>query len=187
VTSAQGETRKARDWLNPSGRAKKLKNVAVTHEQAPVPAVVMVHAKNMKDSWCLATSRDDLTASQLVKLYGKRFSIEETFRDLKDNHFGLGLYAMHIGSTKRRDRMLFIAALAHVLLTLLGAACEKTGLDRMLRANTVKRRTHSLYRQGLTAYGMLLHMPDDWLEPLIEAFGEVIAEHQVTNEIFGVI
>ena len=187
VTSAQGETRKAREWLTPSGRAKKLRGVAVTQKRSSVPAVVLVHAKRMKDPWCLATSRDDLTASQVVKLYGKRFSIEETFRDIKDNRFGLGLYATHIGSTKRRDRMLFIAALAHVLLTLLGAACEKTGLDRMLRANTVKRRTHSLYRQGVTAYGMLLSMPDDWLEPLMEAFGEVILEHQVTSEIFAII
>jgi hypothetical protein len=187
VTSAQGETRKARQWLNASGRAKMLRGVAVTRERASVPAVVLVHAKRMKSPWCLATSRDDLTASQVVKLYGKRFSIEETFRDLKDNRFGLGLYATHIGSTKRRDRMLFIAAMAHVLLTMLGAACEKTGLDRMLRANTVKRRTHSLYRQGVTAYGMLLSMPDEWLKPLMEAFGEVILQHQLTSEIFGII
>jgi hypothetical protein len=187
VTSAQGETRKARDWLNPSGRAKILRNVAVTHKQAEVPAVVVVHSKKMKNPWCLATSRDDLTASQLVKLYGKRFSIEETFRDLKDNRFGMGLYATHIGTTSRRDRMLFIAALAHVLLTMLGAACERTGLDRMIRANTVKRRTHSLYRQGVTAYGMLLSMPDEWLEPLMAAFAEVIAEHQLSREIFGII
>jgi hypothetical protein len=70
---------------------------------------------------------------------------------------------------------------------MLGAACEETGLDRMLRANTVKRRTHSLYRQGTIAYGMLPTMPDEWLEPLIEAFGEIVQEHHVTNEIFGII
>jgi hypothetical protein len=34
---------------------------------------------------------------------------------------------------------------------------------------------------------MLPTMPDEWLEPLMEAFGEVIAEHQITREIFGVI
>lgn len=187
VTSAQGETRKALEWLPPGGRAKMLRNVAVTSEQASIPAAVLAHAKNMKAPWCLATSRTDLTASQVVKLYGKRFSIEETFRDIKDNRFGLGLYATHIGSTERRDRLLFIAAMAHVLLTMLGAACERTGLDRMLRANTVKRRTHSLYRQGVTAYGMLLSMPDEWLEPLMKVFGEVIVEHQVSREIFGII
>lgn len=187
VTSKKGEQRPAGKWVNPSGRAKMLREVEVTNDQVPVPAVVLVHAKKMKDPWCLATSRTDLTASQVVKLYGKRFSIEETFRDIKDNRFGMGLYATHIKDEERRDRLLFMAAMAQALLTMLGAACEETGLDRMLRANTVKRRTHSLYRQGVTAYGMLPMMPDDWLEPLMEAFGRIVKEHQVTSDIFGVI
>lgn len=187
VTSAKGEKRPARNWLHPSGRAKMMQGVEVTHQGASVPAVVLVHAKNMKDPWCLATSRTDLTAAQVVKLYGKRFTIEETFRDQKDNRYGMGLYATHIKDTARRDRLLFLAAMSHALLTMLGAACEETGLDRMLRANTVKRRTHSLYRQGTIAYGMIPTMPDEWLEPLMEAFGRVIQRHHVTNEIFGVI
>jgi len=187
VTSAKGESRPAREWLTPTGRAKMMRGVEVTQEGVPVPAVVLVHAKKMKDPWCLATSRADLTASKVVKLYGKRFTIEETFRDQKDNHYGMGLYATHIKDTARRDRLLFLAAMSHALLTMLGAACEETGLDRMLRANTVKRRTHSLYRQGTTAYGMLPMMPEDWLEPLMEAFGRIVQEHQVTNEIFGII
>jgi len=187
VTSAQGERRPAREWLHPRGRAKMMRDVEVTHAGAAVPAVVLVHAKNMKDPWCLATSRTDLTAAQVVRLYGKRFTIEETFRDQKDNHYGMGLYATHIKDTARRDRLLLLAAMAHALLTMLGAACEETGLDQMLRANTVKRRTHSLYRQGTIAYGMLPMMPDEWLEPLMEAFGRIVQEHHVTNEIFGII
>ncbi len=187
VTSAKGEQRPARDWFNPSGRAKMMRGVEVTQQGAFVPAVVLVHDKKMKDPWCLASSRTDLTASQTVKLYGKRFTIEETFRDQKDNHYGMGLYATHIRDTTRRDRLLFLAAMSHSLLTMLGAACEETGLDRMLRANTVKRRTHSLYRQGTIAYGMIPMMPDEWLEPLMEAFGNVVKQHQITNEIFGII
>lgn len=131
----------------------------------------------MKDTWCLATSREDLTASQVVKLYGRRFMIEETFRDQKDNRLGMGLHATHIKDTGRRDRLLFISAMAHVLLTMLGAACKETGLDRMLCANTVKRRTHSLYRLGTMAYGMIPTMADEWLKPLMEAFGRIISEH----------
>ncbi len=187
VTSAKGEHKPARDWMTPSGRAKMMRGVTVTNSEAPVPAVVLAHMKKMKDSWCMATSRKDLSASEVVKLYGRRFTIEETFRDQKDNRFGMGLYATHIKDTERRDRLLFISAMAHVLLTMLGAACEETGLDRMLRANTVKRRTHSLYRQGTMAYGMIPTMADTWLVPLMEAFGKIISEHQVTRDIFGVI
>mgnify|MGYP006271673733 CR=1 FL=1 len=42
----------------------------------------------------------------------------------------------------------YALALAVALLTLLGAVGEDLGLDRQLRANTAKRRTHSLFRQG---------------------------------------
>lgn len=109
----------------------------------------------MKDSWCLATSRADWQASMVVKMYGRRFTIEETFRDTKDLHFGMGLKATHIKTPARRDRLLLLVAVAHAMLTLLGAAAEAAGLDRYLKANTVKRRTHSLYRQGRYWYSCL--------------------------------
>lgn len=41
-----------------------------------------------------------------------------------------------------------LTALAAFLLTLVGVASEQLGFDRRLRANTVKHRTHSLFRQG---------------------------------------
>jgi hypothetical protein len=45
----------------------------------------------MKEAWCLATSRADLPAAEVIGLYSERFSIEENFRDTKDPRFGLGL------------------------------------------------------------------------------------------------
>jgi hypothetical protein len=48
----------------------------------------------------------------------------------------------------RRDRLLLISAFATALLTLLGTAGERQGMDRLLKANTSKPRTHSLFRQG---------------------------------------
>jgi hypothetical protein len=87
-----------------------------------------------------ATSRADLNAPDVVKLYGRRFTIEETFRDQKDFHFGIGLSAARIKSAARRNRLLLLAALAHALLTLRGAAGEPCGLDRMRKTNTSKKR-----------------------------------------------
>ena len=37
------------------------------------------------------------------------------------------------------DRLMLLAAISQALLTLLGAAAEETGLDRMLKANTVSQ------------------------------------------------
>ncbi|HEU4410419.1 MAG TPA: hypothetical protein VFS43_34510 [Polyangiaceae bacterium] len=51
-----------------------------------------------------------------------RWALEETFRNPKDIHFGLGPSATHVGSCDRRGRLLLLAAIAHALLTLLGAA-----------------------------------------------------------------
>ena len=54
--------------------------------------------------------------------------------------------AERIGDPMRRDRLLFLNALAVKLLTLLGAAGESLVMDKDLRTSTVKRRTHSLLR-----------------------------------------
>jgi len=127
----------------------------------------------MKDPWCLATSRAELTASQVVTLYGRRFRIEETFRDTKDIHFGMGLSARHIGSPERRDRLLFLAAFAYVLMTL-GEAGERVGLDRHLKANTSKKRTMSLYNQGLLWFMAIPNMRPERLERLVTSYAAVL-------------
>jgi hypothetical protein len=187
VEDDEGESRDAEAWVPASGRATMLRNVRVTGERAPVPAVVFIRAPKMKEAWCLATTLSDRRASEIVKLYGKRFTIEETFRDEKDLHFGMGLSATHIHDAHRRDRLLLLAAIAHALLTLLGAAAEEAGLDRLLKVNTVKRRTHSLFRQGAYWYDCIPTMREEWLRPLMTAFDRIVREHAVFCEIFGII
>lgn len=102
-------------------------------------------------------------------------TIEENFRDTKDLRFGMGLSYTHIGRTDRRDRLLLIGALAQALLTLLGAAAEDCGLDRTMKANTVKRRTHSLFRQGCFFYSCIPMMPDERVALLMNSFRTIIA------------
>ena len=187
VQAPDGQTRPAADWLAPTGRAMKIRGAKVTSDKTPVAAVVCVRAPGMKEPWFLATSRGDWTATQTIKAYGKRFSIEESFRDIKDARFGMGLKATHIGDPSRRDRLLLLAAMSQALLTLLGAACEETGLDRKLKANTVKRRTHSLFTQGCYWYGAIPTMPDEWLGPLMAAFGRLVSEQRAFAQVFGVL
>ena len=185
VEDAHGEACSAGQWVPPNGRIKLLKNARVTASRYEVGGVVCVKARGMKDAWCLATSRTDLSGAELVKLYGKRFTIEETFRDQKDNRYGLGLSATHIGDANRRDRLLLICAMAMSLLTLLGAAGESLGMDRMLKANTVKKRTHSLFRQGCYYYGAIPKMKPAELEPLIQRFGQYVLGEEVYVHALG--
>lgn len=187
VCDKSDEAKPAIDWLPPSGRATMLKEVEVTQDRTPVPAVVLVHAARMKDAWCIATSRSDLGAPSIVKLYSRRFTIEESFRDQKDPRFGLGLSATHTKTCERRDRLLFMAAIAESLLTLLGAAGEAAGLDRLLKVNTSKRRQHSLFRQGLMWYALLPGLKEERARLLMQHFDGLVAAHKVFRDIFGVL
>jgi hypothetical protein len=187
VTTADGTTLPARERVPATGHAKMLKDVRVTNDKAPVPAVVVKHQKGMKEAWCIATNRVDLGAGGVVDLYSRRFTIEETFRDLKDPRFGAGLLQTRVGRTDRRDRLIFLFALAHSLLTLLGAAGEAAGLDRTLKANTAKKRTMSLFNQGLFWWMAIPNMRDERLVPLMNAFAKTVQDHATFSRIFGVI
>lgn len=180
-----GDQRIAADWVPGTGRPKLLRSAKVTSDRYEVPTVVCVKKKGMKDSWCLASSLADASAAVIIALYSRRFTIEENFRDTKDIKFGMGLAATHIGRPDRRDRILLIGALTVALLTILGAAGESVGLDMWLKANTTKRRTHSLFRQGYHYYDLLPGMKPERLEPLVKSFEAMLAEHKLFDEVLG--
>jgi hypothetical protein len=185
VTAAGGETRSAAAWVRAGGRARVLRGAAVTADRYPVATVVCIQDPDMKQAWCLAASSTDATAKQLTSLYGRRWGIECTLRDTKDLRFGMGLGTIHVNSTERRDRLWLINAFAVVLMTLLGAAGETLGYDRMLKASTVKRRVHSLFRQGCMLYDLLPTMRDAWLAPLMQRFSQMLQEQPLFADVFG--
>ena len=135
----------------------------------------------------MAASDAKAAARIVIGYYAKRWGIETSFRDFKDLRFGMGMSAIHISQPLRRDRLLLLSALAIALLTVLGAAGERIGYDRWLKANTVKRRTHSLFRQGLMLYEHIPNWPVDRLRPLFEKFAEMLAEQRIFRDAFGVI
>ena len=175
VTAADGQSKPAAEWVGKGGRARTLRDARVTAKGQPVGAVVCVHAKGMKEPWCLASSARDAPAAMLVRHYAARWTIEPQFRDTKDLQFGMGLSATRIGSPMRRDRLLLISAFATALLTLLGAVGERLGLDRLLKSNTSTTRTHSLFRQGCMLYELIPNMPEHRLAPLLQAFNAAVA------------
>lgn len=187
VTDKNNVSKPAAQWVPDTYQPRILKAARVTQDAYPVEAVVCIKDVGMKDSWCLATSRADLSAWQIVRLYGKRFTIEENFRDSKDIRFGLGLSQTHISQEQRRDRLLLICAIAVTLLTLLGAAGESMGLDRMLKVNTAKYRTHSLFNQGTYYYQALATWPEERCIQLLLRFGELLAQQAWCREIFGMV
>lgn len=174
VDAACGESRAAAAWVGKGGRARVLREASVTAAAQPVGSVVCVHAKAMKEPWCLPTSKTEATAREIVNLYARRWTIQPSFRETKDLRFGMGLAADRISNPERRDRLLLLNAFAVLFLTLLGAAGEALGMDRHLKVNAAKRRTHSLFRQGCILYDLIQAMPEPRLRPLINKFLEML-------------
>lgn len=123
---------------------------AVLRPSRPVAVrVVGVHQPQAKEAWLLMTSLPD-PAAHIVKLYSRRFRIEEFFRDGKDVRFGLHLGLQRITRADRLERLLLILAVAHYIAMLYGALARSFGLERSFRANTVSTKpTHSDFTLGL--------------------------------------
>lgn len=85
--------------------------------------VVVFYKKNLPqkrdEPWFLATSLQGRPA-QLVKLYGRRMGIEESFRDKKNVNNGWGLRHMRLQSARALDHLLLILAIAYLILCGLG-------------------------------------------------------------------
>ena len=187
VSAADSETRPAAAWVGKGGRARKLRNAEVAAGRHKVGAIVCVKARDMKEAWCLAASNAEATAREIMNYYPKRWTIEPGFRDTKDLRFGMGLSVLCIADPQRRDRLLLLNAFAIVLLTQLGAAGESLGMDRHLKVNTAKHRTHSLFRQGCMLYELIPNMPDARLRPLVARFHDYPNQHEAFNQTFAIM
>lgn len=105
-----------------------------------------------QEPWLLATSlcAQSCLAKKAVKLYALRMQIEESFRDMKSERFGLGLNRHLIYRASRLQMMILIATLALMVLWLFGKATENKGQHRDYQANSIKEtRVLSLIYLGL--------------------------------------
>lgn len=103
--------------------------------------------KSARDPWLLATSLD-LDASDVVGMYATRMQIEETFRDAKNHRFGWSLGQVRTASPHRAQLLLLLAALAMLVVTLVGLSTEAQGAHRAYQANTSTRRVLSFFVLG---------------------------------------
>jgi hypothetical protein len=185
IPDEKGQTKASADWAPSNGAARLVRNPLLTGQQFPVAAVIVKHAKEMKEAWVLATNGPDETAGSAVKTYSRRFSCEEMFRDIKDPHFGMGLLDSKIKNTDRRDRLLWLSAVAQAILSMLGRAGEETGLSRYFRADTRKKRKYNFFRQGVMYYDDLPMMREEWAVPLLKRFDSILTESGVFSPLLG--
>ncbi len=130
-----------------------------------------------KEPWLLATSLAPCSkhAKKVVKLYGLRMQIEESFRDVKSTRFGLSLELPLTYQVERLQIMLLIAHLALTVAWLMGKATEVTEQHWQYQANTVRKR------KVLSTIFIGLKMIDD-KRTTLTAF-DLIASWQILNDI----
>jgi hypothetical protein len=101
------------------GIAKVLKDVCYRSDEAVTQHVVIHWRRNLPAArdqcWFLMTNLSG-TAQQLCRLYGRRMSIEQLFRDSKSKRNGWSLRDTQISTAQRLDRLMLILAIAYLLL-----------------------------------------------------------------------
>jgi hypothetical protein len=135
VESRTGEVRTAADWVPRNGMIRQLRAARVTQDRTPIDSVVCVKQRGMQTPWCLAIGGATITGAQAVRLYGRRFTIEEAFRDVKDPRYGLGMSATHIGDVSLQgiDRRQFTPTTIESKLSRFIHACDCRRISQIQR------------------------------------------------------
>jgi hypothetical protein len=104
-------------------------------------AMDIVCRKLYRDPWLLATSlpHNRGSAKRVEKMYALRMQIEETFRDMKNGRWGLGLEYARSNHSQRLDNLLVIGTLGIFVLWLNGVIAKTKGWTKHYQANTEKR------------------------------------------------
>jgi len=100
------------------------------------------HSKREKEPWFLISSlpTESYSPKQITSLYKKRMQIEEAFRDLKNTRNGFSLRHCRSFDSERLNVALLIAAIAMLLLWIVGVLAKKQAHHVLFQANTVRHR-----------------------------------------------
>jgi len=102
------------------------------------------NSKGQREPWLLAASPklSALNAEQIANIYAGRMQIEQTFRDLKNAQWGMGLRLSQTYKLQRLAALLLLGALIAYALWLIGLAARSIGFSvsygsRAKAANTL--------------------------------------------------
>jgi hypothetical protein len=99
-------------------------------------------ARAQREPWLLAVSPElaHLSAQAVVAVYAQRMQIEESFRDLKSERFGLGFSANRSTQRSRLGVLLLVACLASFVLRLIGEVGKARQMEFGFQSNTRRKR-----------------------------------------------
>jgi hypothetical protein len=100
------------------------------------------HAKGAKEPWLIVSSisPEEMSATRVMRCYGSRMQIEEMFRDIKNMRNGLGMRHCRSYNVNRLNVALLIAALAMLILWVIGMAAKQKNIHISFQSNSIKDR-----------------------------------------------
>ena len=100
------------------------------------------NARAQREPWLLAASPKlaHLSARAVVAVYAQRMQIEESFRDLKSERFGLGFSANRSTQKTRLGVLLLVGCLASFVLRLIGEVGKVRQMEFKFQSNTRRSR-----------------------------------------------
>jgi len=160
------------------GIARVLKRVSYRSDDAVIQNVVVRWKKNLPkkrdEVWFLMTDQSG-TAHQLCKLYGRRMTIEQLFRDDKSKRNGWSLRDTKITKPDRIDRLLLILAIAYLLLCGVGLIAKQQ-FTPSAWCSTNRDIECSIYTIGLIMLDRINASPPQAFAAVVE-----LSESVVTN------
>lgn len=93
---------------------------------------------------------EECSTQAVLRLYGRRFEIEHSFRDIKNATLGLDMEHVHLVDTATYSRLMAVVAVTEMLLWVIGSEAEAIGLHRELTPSQPRdgRRVLSLVNVG---------------------------------------
>ena len=108
------------------GTQRVLRNVAYRKERPVEQHVAVLWLTKNDQPWFLMTNLPRLQAKKLSRIYGRRMTIEEYFRDCKSKRNGYALRLTMIQDQHRLERLLLVLAMAYWILLAVGLYAQKT-------------------------------------------------------------
>jgi hypothetical protein len=143
----------------PRGKVVDLGVVPLRSDGAIAVRVIGYWARDAKEAWWVATSETG-DARKALKLYDRRMTVEEQFRDLKGKRFGAKLVWTQFRDPEALARFMMLLAVALLIWLTTGIAAARR--DKSLRMTCRKKGP----RQSYITIGIRIVILDDPMEPL---------------------
>ena len=109
------------------------------HKKNPYPDHEKQHSHYYRNGWIIFSTIDK-SPHFIVKYYKKRMQIEQNFKDIKNQEFGLGLRQNQSQTIDRISMLWFLACLIIIISWWFGLMIETTNQHWSYQANTVKNK-----------------------------------------------